>query len=822
LDVNSYLAELYFENGTVEIDNIIINHDVTRMYAGLYAELRDGDELIMHDVLVFGPDEALCVRGFWLLAYNSNIEMWNVIATAEHPENPALLGWPALDTKTAKIEVDTSSSYALIENCTFSAHAYATNASDGIAGVNLDGHTNPDSIVVRNVLAFASLDVGTESQAFFRGAAPTLSYVTGYNCASNDDSASKFSTTNNPYINVPLTDIISLNQLSSQFFGIPISDTDLENGATPTIPENTQDLRGVARGGTGIGGNEPLPPRTGDSPFVTNFQVIPTIEGPQLLALWSLPNDTDTSQLKLLKKLLNYSESETDGTELISSPIGSAPNYYVDLNPTPERAWCYTAFVYHYCTEYWQAGVLVEIEQTIVPTTTTGFFYVSLTRGVTGATEPTWPTEVGDEVTDGDIVWQCFAVNPAWVSGRRSRGAGFTWDSEYVQRLPFRHVPPMYRYEDAKSTQRLLEATQDPDYYNVWRAIHEDGTVKRGEFERFLLLFGAALSRVKGAADFYPKLVDPDECLPQYLPQLAGILGWELNTTSPTAQQRQELLAAVPTYKTKGTVGGLEILLRAATDVENVFVDPMSQHILMSNRINRKSARGVEYVAYTEWTPAASVNRGDIVIPKPVSATGYYYQARVGGTTSAIEPTWPTVPGDDVTDGTVTWRCRQFGQPHLTADATAGGSSISVDDTSEFSVGQTVNIRDITTPEGEEIVIDTVPDSTTLTFVTTLDNSYTMGDQATVTPAYDWYDDETGFIWDIPQIEDFAGVDPSRIRVPGNIIDDSILYSFEFLRLWFILAPGEQVSFVELERVARIMEQFAPADTRYVTRIEEV
>jgi hypothetical protein len=337
-----------------------------------------------------------------------------------------------------------------------------------------------------------------------------------------------------------------------------------------------------------------------------------------------------------------------------------------------------------------------------------------------------------------------------------------------------------------------------------------------------LLLFGAALSRVKGAADFYPKLVDPDECLPQYLPQLAGILGWELNTTSPTAQQRQELLAAVPTYKTKGTVGGLEILLRAATDVENVFVDPMSQHILMSNRINRKSARGVEYVAYTEWTPAASVNRGDIVIPKPVSATGYYYQARVGGTTSAIEPTWPTVPGDDVTDGTVTWRCRQFGQPHLTADATAGGSSISVDDTSEFSVGQTVNIRDITTPEGEEIVIDTVPDSTTLTFVTTLDNSYTMGDQATVTPAYDWYDDETGFIWDIPQIEDFAGVDPSRIRVPGNIIDDSILYSFEFLRLWFILAPGEQVSFVELERVARIMEQFAPADTRYVTRIEEV
>lgn len=575
---------------------------------------------------------------------------------------------------------------------------------------------------------------------------------------------------------------------------------------------------------SGIGTDElSPPPATVSGPFAANLQVIPVIEGPQILVLWSLPDSTDTTDFKLMRKRLNYPVSDTDGTELVNSPIGSAPNSYVDLNPDEQRAWCYTAFVLHNCTVVWTADTFVAADQTVIPTVANGFFYVSRSRGITGSTEPAWPNPaaVGDVVTDGDIVWECLSINPGWVSTRKSRGAGFTWDSEYMQRLLFGTLPRIYRNEDAKSTQTNLDMQKDADYFDVWRAVHEDGLTPRGEFERFLLIFGAALSRMKGAIDFYPRLIDPDECLPQYLPQLAGILGWELSTKSSTAQQRQEIISAVPVYKVKGTTGSMEPLVRAATTVANVIIDPMSWHILMSNRVNRLSAQGVDGLAYTSWVLTTVTARGDIVIPTSANRTGYYYQAIQAGTTGASEPTWPTTPDDDVTDGTVVWRTREFSAPHLTADVSIGATSITVASTAEFEIGKTVNIRDDTTPDGEERVISDIPDSVTLDFSPGLSNAYTLANDAKVTPAFDWHDDETGFIWDRPAIDEFDGIDPDRVRVPGEILEPSILYSFEFLRVWFILKTGESVSAAELVRLASLMEQFAPVDTSYVVRIEQ-
>lgn len=42
----------------------------------------------------------------------------------------------------------------------------------------------------------------------------------------------------------------------------------------------------------------------------------------------------------------------------------------------------------------------------------------------------------------------------------------------------------------------------------------------------------------------------------------------------------------------------------------------------------------------------------------PLALNGYVYECTVAGTSHATnEPTWPTVLGNTVTDGTVTWRC---------------------------------------------------------------------------------------------------------------------------------------------------------------------
>lgn len=823
VDVQNFVCQLMFTGGDIEIDNIIVRHDVTNRYTGLYLSLGTGGEAKIHDLMVFGPSDPLTVIGLYINASGQVIKLWNVIVDAEHTDSPIIGATPQSRSQSLLVNI-TLSSQVTMENCSILAHAVNSIAANGVAGLfpRCTGGPAADQITLRNVLSIARCDnLGVTTKAYFNSAGPPISFTTGYNCASNDATVDDLQVSNNSYPNIDLSNLVSTDISSLQFYLVPTPTSILGNGTTPQLAENTAGIRGRARTGTGIGSSEPLPVHTGDSPFVTDFVVVPVIEGPQILVTWALPDDSDTTNFKLLKKLLNYSEDQTDGTELVSSPVGSAPSSYVDLNPTPQKAWTYSAFVYHYATTYWTADTLIEAEQTIAPITTTGFFYVSLNRGFTGSSEPTWPTEIGDTVIDGDITWECFSENPSWVGTKKSRGATITWDSEYIQRLLFRAISRVYRNYDAKSNLEYLTSQTDSDYFNVYRAIHEDGTVKRGEFERFLLIFGAALSRVKGAADFYPKLLDPDECVPQYLSYLAGNVGWELNTTLPTAQQRQEILSAVPVYKRKGTADQLEVLLSSTTGVDNVIVDPMSHHILMSNRLTRLSAQGVDGLAYSSWQALTVFARGDIVIPTAINRTGFYYQARTAGTSAASEPAWPTTPGVDVTDGTVTWRCRQFSAPHLTADAAAGASSITVDSTSTFEVGKTVNIRDNTTLEGEEIVISSIPNSITLNFSTTLSNSYTVADDAKVTPAFDWYDDKTGFIWDIPLIDDFAGIDPSRVRVQGEILDPSILYSFEFLRLWFILEAGESVSNVELERIARIMEQFAPADTSYVVRTEQ-
>jgi len=555
-----------------------------------------------------------------------------------------------------------------------------------------------------------------------------------------------------------------------------------------------------------------------------NMAAESVMEGPQIVLTWDLPTHEDSTHIKLIRKLLAYPEDIADGDELLSSTVGGSPTYYADLNPMIHRAWCYALFTYHNAQQTWASATVFEVGQTVVPTTPNGYFYEALNKGTAGTTEPAWPEVIGDTIqsVDGEITWVCRSTNPSWITGERARAASITWDASYMRELLFGSIPSQYRRLDAYSAQQKLAPAVDLSDNGTWRAIRETGTTEKGELQRFLSIFGIALSRVKGAADFYPQLVDPDECLPQYLSKLAGIVGWELSTTSPTQFQRQEILSAVPVYKTKGTVSGLESLLRPLAGVNAAFLDPMSRHILMSNRINRLGARGGQELAYPDWTATTAYARGTIVIPTSANRTGYYYQVTRAGTSGGTEPAWPTTSLEDIVDGSVTWRTRKYGVPHLTAAAVATATTLIVDDTSEFEAGKTINVRDAATPAGENIIVAEVVDSVTLELERALDNSYGPADEAVVSPAFDWYDDETGFIWDIPVIDQFDGIYPDRIRVPGAVLEPSELYSFEILRVWFLLEAGEAVTNPELERLARIMTQFAPADTRYVVRIEEI
>lgn len=80
-------------------------------------------------------------------------------------------------------------------------------------------------------------------------------------------------------------------------------------------------------------------------------------------------------------------------------------------------------------------------------------------------------------------------------------------------------------------------------------------------------------------------------------------------------------------------------------------------------------------VTYTAWATLTAYTLGTRKIP--TVANTLYYEVTTAGTTAAGEPTWPTVIGDTVTDGSVVWTAKGyyggFPSPHIPAPVFADG-----------------------------------------------------------------------------------------------------------------------------------------------------
>lgn len=67
-----------------------------------------------------------------------------------------------------------------------------------------------------------------------------------------------------------------------------------------------------------------------------------------------------------------------------------------------------TIFFEGYDADYWSQGKQVEEGDYVIPVTPTGYFYKCMKAGVTGETEPDWPTTICEFIDDNTALWQCY------------------------------------------------------------------------------------------------------------------------------------------------------------------------------------------------------------------------------------------------------------------------------------------------------------------------------------------------------------------------------------------------------------------------------
>lgn len=72
----------------------------------------------------------------------------------------------------------------------------------------------------------------------------------------------------------------------------------------------------------------------------------------------------------------------------------------------------------------WVASTSYSAGDTVKPTTENGYIYRCTSGGTSDSSEPSWPTTIGNTVTDNTVTWECWSVNVS--ESELADGNGYT------------------------------------------------------------------------------------------------------------------------------------------------------------------------------------------------------------------------------------------------------------------------------------------------------------------------------------------------------------------------------------------------------------
>ena len=105
----------------------------------------------------------------------------------------------------------------------------------------------------------------------------------------------------------------------------------------------------------------------------------------------------------------------------------------------------------------WTANTAITLGTVIRPATRNGHYYIATEEGTTGSTEPTFPTNVADTVTDGTVEWTEHAVDTGTTVDIRSA-------AREVWALKMTKAVEMIQSSDSGSEQMIFQHCEEMYY----------------------------------------------------------------------------------------------------------------------------------------------------------------------------------------------------------------------------------------------------------------------------------------------------------------------------------------------------------------------
>ncbi|MFZ5475675.1 MAG: phage tail protein [Myxococcota bacterium] len=122
---------------------------------------------------------------------------------------------------------------------------------------------------------------------------------------------------------------------------------------------------------------------------------------------------------------------------------------------------------------------------------------------------------------------------------------------------------------------------------------------------RFLFIFQHLMTSITDRIDQIPTLIDPATTDPRFLPWIASWVSFELDSSLPIHQQRELVRRAIRLYRTRGTVAGIEEMIRVLTSAPVAVNELRPPKPFVLGRSHLAGGPTVE-ARYVRGEPAAS------------------------------------------------------------------------------------------------------------------------------------------------------------------------------------------------------------------------